>query len=268
MRRFFVSLASIGTLLALTATPALADKKGKGAGKKGKTIVETVVKISGPSGFDTNPADFDILREAAIATGLDRKLDGRRQLTVFAPTDQAFLDLTGAATEAGGLQLGGSPRPASGEAGAQVPRRTRPPSREAGRELEADPDAAEGLVPHQGPRVGRADRRDRSEDHDRRAERRQGLERDHPRHRRRPAPLRAVAPNEQTQARLPSAREDRRGPGLAPGRFTRSGLPTAPKETERVPRGPVRSLLLRAVRRCRLTRSNAGSRSPCLSRAW
>jgi len=100
MRRFFVSLASIGTVLALTAAPALADKEGKGAGKKSKTIVEKVVKISGPSGFDTNPADFDILREAVIATGLDGKLDGRRQLTVFAPTDQAFLDLTGAATEA------------------------------------------------------------------------------------------------------------------------------------------------------------------------
>ena len=100
MRRFFVSLASIGTVVALTAAPALADKEGKSAGKKGKTIVEKVVKISGPSGFDTNPADFDILREAVIATGLDGKLDGRRQLTVFAPTDQAFLDLTGTATEA------------------------------------------------------------------------------------------------------------------------------------------------------------------------
>jgi uncharacterized surface protein with fasciclin (FAS1) repeats len=100
MRRFVVSLASIGAVIALAASPALADKGGKGTGKKGKTIVEKVVKISGPSGFDTNPADFDILREAVIATGLDSKLDGRRQLTVFAPTDQAFLDLTGAATEA------------------------------------------------------------------------------------------------------------------------------------------------------------------------
>ena len=65
----------------------------------GKTIVEKVVKISGPSGFDVNVGDFDILRDAVVATGLDGKLDGRRQLTVFAPTDQAFLDLTGAATE-------------------------------------------------------------------------------------------------------------------------------------------------------------------------
>ena len=49
--------------------------------------------------FDANGGDFDILREAMLATGLDRTLSGRRQLTVFAPTDQAFLDLTGAATE-------------------------------------------------------------------------------------------------------------------------------------------------------------------------
>ena len=35
-----------------------------------------------------------------METGLDGLLSQRRQLTVFAPTDQAFLDLTGAATEA------------------------------------------------------------------------------------------------------------------------------------------------------------------------
>ncbi len=99
MRKFIVSLASIGALVALTASPALADKGGKDTGKKGKTIVEKVVAISGPSGFDSNAGDFDILRDAVVATGLDGKLDGRRQLTVFAPTDQAFLDLTGAATE-------------------------------------------------------------------------------------------------------------------------------------------------------------------------
>ena len=98
MRRFLISLASVGAILALSVTPALAGKNGK-AGKKGDTIGETVVKISGPSGVDSNPGDFDILRDAVGATGLGGALDGRRQLTVFAPTDQAFLDLTGASTE-------------------------------------------------------------------------------------------------------------------------------------------------------------------------
>lgn len=88
------SVASVGLALALTAAPATA----KGTPNK-PTIVDTVVKISGPSGFDNNPADFDILREAVIATGLNRTLGGKRQLTVFAPSDQAFLDLTGASTE-------------------------------------------------------------------------------------------------------------------------------------------------------------------------
>ena len=98
MRKFLVSLASIGAVVALSASPALADTKGSGTGKQGKTIVEKVVKISGPSGFDVNAGDFDILRDAVVATGLDGK-HGRGQLTVFAPADQAFLDLTGAATE-------------------------------------------------------------------------------------------------------------------------------------------------------------------------
>ena len=98
MRKFLVSLASIGAVVALSASPALADAKGSGTGKQGKTIVEKVVKISGPSGFDVNAGDFDILRDAVVATGLDGKL-GRGQLTVVATTDQAFLDLTGAATE-------------------------------------------------------------------------------------------------------------------------------------------------------------------------
>ena len=39
MRRFFVSLVSIGSVLALTAAPALAGKEGKGAGKSNIQIV-------------------------------------------------------------------------------------------------------------------------------------------------------------------------------------------------------------------------------------
>lgn len=97
MRKFLISLASIGLVLAVAAAPAAA--KGK-PDKPKATIVETVVAISGPTGFDDDPADFDILRDAVVATGLAGKLDGKRQLTVFAPPDQAFLDLTGAASEA------------------------------------------------------------------------------------------------------------------------------------------------------------------------
>jgi uncharacterized surface protein with fasciclin (FAS1) repeats len=96
MRKFLISVASIGLVFALAVAPAATAKKKS---KPNKTIVEKVLAISGSSGFDDNAADFDILREAVVATGLDRKLAGKRQLTVFAPSDQAFLDLTGASSE-------------------------------------------------------------------------------------------------------------------------------------------------------------------------
>lgn len=63
------------------------------------TIVSTVIDLSGESGFDDNHGDFDILRDAVVATDLAGPLSGDADLTVFAPTDQAFLDLTGAADE-------------------------------------------------------------------------------------------------------------------------------------------------------------------------
>jgi uncharacterized surface protein with fasciclin (FAS1) repeats len=92
MRKILIALVSVTATLAVMAAPALADKKNK-------TILGNVLEISGASGFDDNAGDFDILRDAVLATGLEGKLDGNRQLTVFAPSDQAFLDLTGASTE-------------------------------------------------------------------------------------------------------------------------------------------------------------------------
>ena len=91
MTRRIVAVAIAAVLTGVAAAPAQAQER--------TTITGTVVALSGPSGFDTDGGDFDILREAVIATGLDGALAGNRQLTVFAPTDQTFLDLTGAATE-------------------------------------------------------------------------------------------------------------------------------------------------------------------------
>ena len=96
MRKLLISLASVALAVALAVAPAATAKPTKPKA----TIVETVISLSGPSGFDDNHGDFDILRDAAVATGLDARLDGKRQLTVFAPSDQAFLDLTGATNEA------------------------------------------------------------------------------------------------------------------------------------------------------------------------
>ena len=92
MRKYLAAATVALTVAVVAAVPAQAAKQRT-------TITDTVVALSGSSGFDSNVADFDILREAVLATGLDSTLSGRRQLTVFAPTDQAFLDLTGASSE-------------------------------------------------------------------------------------------------------------------------------------------------------------------------
>lgn len=59
-----------------------------------KTITEIVLDISGAEGFDHDGGDFDILREALIATNLaDVTADPMADFTVFAPTDAAFGEL-------------------------------------------------------------------------------------------------------------------------------------------------------------------------------
>ncbi|MEL6216711.1 MAG: fasciclin domain-containing protein, partial [Pseudomonadota bacterium] len=58
------------------------------------TIVDVVLDVSGAEGLDDNGDDFDILREALIATDLVGTLaDPNADFTVFAPTDAAFIQL-------------------------------------------------------------------------------------------------------------------------------------------------------------------------------
>ena len=58
------------------------------------SIADLVVETSGADGFDTNPDDFDLLREALEATDLlGAVADRGADLTVFAPTDAAFTEL-------------------------------------------------------------------------------------------------------------------------------------------------------------------------------
>lgn len=82
------------------AATALATSASMASAAPGPTIVDVAVGASGGS-FDSNHGDFDILVQAVLATGLDGFLADKGQHTVFAPTDQAFLDLTGATTESG-----------------------------------------------------------------------------------------------------------------------------------------------------------------------
>lgn len=62
-------------------------------GNDAPTITEIVLESG--TGFDTNGADFDILRESVVAADLaDLLNDPDVDLTVFAPTDDAFVGLS------------------------------------------------------------------------------------------------------------------------------------------------------------------------------
>jgi len=83
------------------AATALAASATTASAAPGPTIVDVAVSASGGGSFDEDHGDFDILVQAVLATDLDGFLSSNGQRTVFAPTDQAFLDLTGATTEEG-----------------------------------------------------------------------------------------------------------------------------------------------------------------------
>ncbi len=90
MRRLTI-IAAAAAMLASMAAPAVAKSN-----KLDTTIVETAVALSGGGAFDANHADFDILVQAVLATGVNVSvLNGDDNYTVFAPTDQAFIDLAG-----------------------------------------------------------------------------------------------------------------------------------------------------------------------------
>ena len=85
------------TLAALTAgalgvalVPAAAGAQDDAT----NTIVDVVIGASGPPGdFDSNSRDYDLLREALIAAGLVDTVATTDDITVFAPTDYAFIKL-------------------------------------------------------------------------------------------------------------------------------------------------------------------------------
>ena len=80
MRRIALMLTSAALLAGLTVGPVAARQPGS-------TIVDTAIAVNGATG------EFDHLIAAVVRTGLVGTLDGRRQFTVFAPTDAAFEEL-------------------------------------------------------------------------------------------------------------------------------------------------------------------------------
>ncbi len=79
MRRFALLLASAGLLAGLTVGPVAAASPAR--------PVDTAIAVNAANG------EFDHLIAAVVRAGLVDTLDGRRQFTVFAPTDAAFEDL-------------------------------------------------------------------------------------------------------------------------------------------------------------------------------
>ena len=79
--------------LATAATLALAAGPAAATGGTSRTVVDKVIAVSGSEGFDHNRYDFDILREALVATGLVDAVATTPHITVFAPNDRAFLRL-------------------------------------------------------------------------------------------------------------------------------------------------------------------------------
>lgn len=82
--------AAAAAALVFAAAPAA---QAKPISEPTGSIVDIAVGASGGGAFDSNPADYDILVQAVLATGLAPTLAGPGDFTVFAPTDQAFLNL-------------------------------------------------------------------------------------------------------------------------------------------------------------------------------
>lgn len=89
----FVKWVSTGLLAAAFLSSNLATTAQ--AGEKGPTIVDIALAVNAETG------EFSKLIAALQATGLDKALDGKRQFTVFAPTDAAFTALEEMLEEAG-----------------------------------------------------------------------------------------------------------------------------------------------------------------------
>jgi uncharacterized surface protein with fasciclin (FAS1) repeats len=82
MRRVLGGLVAASLLLGALAVPVAADQPSRNG-----SIVDTAIAANAQSG------EFSTLIAAVKAAGLVETLDGRRQFTVFAPTDAAFAKL-------------------------------------------------------------------------------------------------------------------------------------------------------------------------------
>lgn len=81
-------------LVAFAALPATAGAMQPSAAKAAKPGSQTITQIV------VSSPDFDVLEAAVVKAGLAGVLDGKKQYTVFAPNDMAFMKTLGATSEA------------------------------------------------------------------------------------------------------------------------------------------------------------------------
>lgn len=95
MRRLLLTTLTIGALLLAAGPAAAAPDQADSPGDMRQAwsdagVVDVVLAVSGDSGFDRRGWDFDLLREALVATDLVGAVAGADDITVFAPNDRAF----------------------------------------------------------------------------------------------------------------------------------------------------------------------------------
>ena len=94
-----LTVAALTVALTLTHSsfaPQTGSEPGKSAAAKAaKPGTSTIVAI-----VLANDGEFDVLQAAVVRAGLVDVLNGKRQFTVFAPTDAAFIKTLGVADEA------------------------------------------------------------------------------------------------------------------------------------------------------------------------
>ncbi len=83
-----IGVAAAAAVTVGLAAPIVASAQGN---SPSSNIVETVLDVSGSEGFDRNGRDYDLLRDALLATGLADAVATTDDITVFAPNDRAFI---------------------------------------------------------------------------------------------------------------------------------------------------------------------------------
>jgi uncharacterized surface protein with fasciclin (FAS1) repeats len=90
-----LGLFTAAVLSFVAVMPASAGKpSAAAAAKPGTSTIKDIVVSNG---------NFDVLEAAVVKAGLAGVLDGNRQFTVFAPTDQAFINSLGVVDEAAAI---------------------------------------------------------------------------------------------------------------------------------------------------------------------